>query len=586
MKPAFIPLLLLAAALPAAAQSLDESVSVTGRYQAEVIPMERLAAFPPYYPTALPMEQLEYDLAPHTLAFTPSFFPHSPAAAPASPTRGYLQAELGSWLNAGLRAGWWLLPGREPSSWKLGAWLDHRSTSLWRAPASERTAELGMENQRRRLYDERLGLTAGRTFGSGLRLSASVRGRLAAFNYYNCPAGPSQTFSDLRAEAALQSSPNAPTPFSADLSVAHSGWRTQLIPGTGSASGPASDLWPSRETVVTLGGSVASTEQSGNRMALSARLWGVFPGHGLEYGLLQLCPSYEFEPFRLFSEPLHLRLGVAADLSAGAGNSAESFSFLHVAPDCRAWVETDHATLYARATGGAQPNTVARSGKASLWSTPHIFSTVPLFSPVDAALGFEAGPASSGFLRGLEGGLEVRWKAMAHLPLEGWYPSLLESATLGEPTTDLLLQQARGTTTSGVSIAGKLGWSAGPLLKVSAIVAWQPQGDHSGYWNGTDRPEWTGEFTLSSRPMERLTLEARLDWRAGRRLYGRFGEADALEHLDLPHWLDLGLRADWHFSSSLSAGVKLTNLTCRRNLILPGLPTERLCASATLQALF
>ena len=536
----------------ASAQALEEQISVEGRYEAEVIPMERLATYPDHFKTTMPVEELSYDLDPTNLRFDPTFSP-MPVPFSGSPRwRGYLDAALGSWLNSRLQAGAWILPPTAP--WSLGAWVSHQSTSLWRPKEED-----GKRFSIRRDYDEAIGLQTAHTFADGRRFQASVDYNLHYFNYFTAPAAPSQTVNHLRAGASLSSSPTASLIYDFDFAASYFSWREFCLGDAG--------LRPSRETTLHLGASLYN-----GGAALDASLDAVLNGHGRDYGQLVLTPSYRFK-----WHSLHVRLGAQAEFTLNAGTKEDPYSFVHVAPKCLFYIPTSDFTWYLRVGGGSRLSTLANLYELTQWQSPYQLSTAPLFSAIDTSVGFNAGP-SSGKASGFEGGLELRWRSLDHLPLIGWYPSMLQSG--GSGSLEDLLDNAAGSSISGMSVNARLAWSLPGVMRIDLQGLWAPRTPTHGGFAGIDRPEWSASGSVMVTPVSALELSVGADWRGDRRLYSHSGS------LALPDWFSLSARASWRFSERFSAGVTASNLTGRDNLILPGVPAEGLSAAATLSLLF
>lgn len=566
-------LMALAVIQGSAQQSLDESIAVDGRYAAEVIRMERISSYPAEYPLRVSREKLSYDLAPLTSDFSPSLYPLPLPAAERDSSRGYLDAAVGSWLNSKLQAGVWILPPSQSSPWTLGAWLRHSSTSLWKPTAPD-----GHKLHKRYDYNEAIGLQAGRRLSNGQSIEARIYYGVRYFDYFMSPEAPTQTVNRVKGEVAWSSAPGAAIAHRLGLDVSHFAYRDMVIPGG------AIPWKPSRETALHLSGLIsgcpggATADPEEGALTLKGDAYGVFCATGGDYGLLSLTPSYSMN-----LRGLRFDAGVRVDLSAKAGTSADPFSAIHLAPAVNIWFPTSHFTFYAKVTGGSELQTLEKRSELSHWLSPCEFSHTPIFAPVDAAVGFNAGPAD-GALRGLEGGLQVRWKAVSHLPFYGWYPAAMMLGA--EEGAALMALNAVPTTLHGVEISGRLAWSLRDVAKAEINLAYTPQHNTRGFFNGIDRPRWIGSATVAVRPAEPLTLSAGLDWRGVRNVYGIFGEGETQQGYRLPEWLSLRLEADWAINRNISVGAGVYNLTNRKNVELPGVPTEGITGAARISWLF
>lgn len=570
-KAIYLSLLLPLAAFPQ--QSLDESISVEGRYAAEVIRMERLASFPRPFPVEMPGMQLDYDLQPLNSPFRPSFYP-----LPLPPTadkgdRGYVDFSMGSWLDTRLDAGIWILPPNEKSPWRLGAWLGHDGTSLWRWKSD------GAESSKRKDYDQNIGLTAARRLSNGQEITASAEYRLHYFNYFTAPSDPSQTINSFDADVNWVSAPGVSLTHRLGVAYNHFSYRSSpLFPRQ-------AGIEPSRQDVVSVAGFIGTadwvkpTSSNGKLssapggMSLGGDLTGVFGNNG-SYGLLTLMPAYH-----AVWRGVRLKAGVNVDFSLKAGDVAEPFSAIHLSPDLAAIYPAENFTIFIKAQGGSELQTLKARDAITQWADPHQVSHCPLFSPIDATLGFNAGPSSE-TLKGLYGGVSLRWKAVDHLPLYGWYPLALR---LGQSVgTAMAVEQSDLTSLHGLAVEANIGWSYRRIVNIEMTGAYTPQHGSRGFFNGADRPRWVVEGLLKVSPISRLTLTLGADWRGVRRLWG---EGD-LYGMRIPDWFSMHFDARWQLLRKLEIGVGLYNLTDRRNFILPALPSEGLTAAGLISLRF
>lgn len=563
----------LAVIQASAQQSLDESIAVDGRYAAEVIRMERISSYPAEYPLRVSREKLPYDLAPLTSDFSPSLYPLPVPGMERDSKRGYLDAAIGSWLNSELRAGGWILPPSQSSPWALGAWIRHSSTSLWKPKTSD-----GLRLHKRYDYNEALGLQAARRLNNGQSIEARLDYGVRYFDYFMVPEAPTQTINRIKGDVSWNAAPGAAIDHRLGLSVSHFAYRDMVIPGV-------EVPWePSRETTLHLyglvsgcpGGTKADPEEGS--LTLKGDAYGVFGSTGGDYGLISLTPSYGMN-----LNGLHFDAGVRVDLSVKAGTKSDPFSAFHLAPAVNVWFPTSHFTFYAKVTGGSELQTLWKRSELSQWLSPYEFSHTPIFAPVDAAIGFNAGPAAD-VMRGIEGGLQIRWKAVSHLPFYGWYPTAMMLGA--QEGLELMTLNSLPTTLHGIEISGRLAWSLRDVANAEIKLAYTPQHNTRGFFNGIDRPRWTGSAMVAVRPASRLTLSAGLDWRGVRNIYGIFGEGESQQGYRLPDWLSLRLEADWTITKNISVGAGAYNLTNRKNVELPGVPTEGITGAARISWLF
>lgn len=568
----------LAAALTAGAQTLDESIAVEGRYQAEVIRMERLSAFPNPYAVEIPRMQLDYDLAPLNSAFRPSFYPMPLPAMPGTDRRGYIDLAMGSWFDTRLTAGGWILPPDANSPWTFGAWLRHDGTSLWRW--KEHNTEENWKSHHRKDCDQTLGLQASHRLANGQRLEASLAYRLHWYNYFTVAENPSQTVNSLDASVAWLPDARGPLDWRLEACYNHFAFRSMPLELPAIPGESAGEDWKAaRQDVVSLSGFISKAEKgtvpiTRSGLSLAGDFLGVFGNDG-SYGLLTLSPAYS-----MTWRGVDFKAGANVDFSLKAGDAAEPFSAIHIAPELSAIYPASEFTLFVKATGGSRAQTLKRVEDVSPWVSPYRFSHCPLFVPIDASLGFNAGPATGAF-RGLYGGLTLRWKAVDHLPHYGWFPLALRL----EPGDGALFlaSQSRLTSLHGFAAEANIGFSYLRLVDIGVRMAYAPQHGTRGFFNGPDRPRWVGEAKIESHPVNRLSLKLRANWRAVRRLWGNPDSMIADAHipsgqevygLRMTDWFSLGLEAGWRLLPDLEIGVGAYNLTDRCNFALPGLPVE------------
>lgn len=543
-----------------AQQSLDESIAVEGKYAADIIHLERISSYPEAYPIELPRTPLEYDLEPLNSTFRPSFYPIGlPMSGKESP-RGYADLSIGSWLDTHLDAAAWILPEREANEWRLGVWLGHRGTSLWRWKHE------GQETARRRDYDQNVGAILGRRLKNRQDITMTTDYRVHYFNYFMAPGAPSQTLNSFNADIAWKSAPEAKIEHQLQGHYNHFAFRSVPL-----SSSPANAI-PSRENVVSVSGYVCKSEKSRdyNRnggiglsesgMRLSGNLTGVF-SPDYTYGMLTLTPSYTAKWMGC-----SLEAGANVDFSMKAGDPSEPFSAIHVSPAIVVLYPRETYTFFAKILGGTDVKTLERRAEMSIWNKPYLSPHCPLYTPINASVGINAGP-SSGFLRGLYGGFSVRWKAVDHVSRSGWYPEALIIG--GEEGEKILGTESGLIALHGVGIEGKLGWSYRKIMEAELNLSYTPQHRSRGIFNGVDRPRWIGDIKTGVRPTERLRLGLGATWRGVRKLWKALGGDERI-----PDWFTLDMDGTWKLDDAFEIGAGVYNLTNRRNYEIPGVATE------------
>ncbi len=603
---------LLAAMWPTTAdaqQRLDESVAVDGRYKADVVRMERINTFPKRVRATLTSDPLAYDETGVAANFAPTFSPLAPTGWRADRTipnsRGYLDLALGSWLGTNLSAGFHVLPADESTT--LDVRLQHNSTSLWRAELAPH-----LEGARRYDYDEVLGFDAGHTFEGIGRLSASAQYHLNCFNYYaTLPTltdgdkdykAPTQTLNDvairvgwspLHREGGLN--------WHLDGAYRYFGYRALYLPNFGISG--LSTGHGGRENHLQLSGHLSREISHGQSWDLGLSLDGLVYGkeewvnNPKSYTHISLTPGYEGT-----SGSWAWRLGIQLDVSIGAGRAGHDATPLHFAPDLRGSWSSGFVTLYASATGGDRLRTLAAQSVYDPYGLPALWSSVPVYTPLNGAVGVTLHPFG-----GMTIGAEWGYKVERDVEMGGWYQTLLNRGSGVKPIfpgkiTDL---EIRGHNVSGIDLhGGRLRVNASYEARTWSVAgdfSWQQQKGTLGWANGYDRPRYTASIQAAVRPIAPLRIEAGLDWRGHRAVYsyatpdwraitaGETLDPNDKDLADVKYPLvcqrlrditDLHLTAAWAFTPRIEARVEGSNLLNRHVDALPGLPTMGITLNA------
>lgn len=191
----------------AAAQNLEESVTVEGKYTPEIIKTDRLPLLPTPAKLEAPESRLEYDQNGVNANFAPDALPMGATDWRNSKifnrSKGYVDLRVGSWLNTSLSAG---VAAINTADTKLGVALQHNSTSLWQA--WKKDANHAADAAKRFRYDERINMALSHRVADAGVLSADVQYHLGYFNYYGTSKGvvedgrikaPTQTLNDVYA---------------------------------------------------------------------------------------------------------------------------------------------------------------------------------------------------------------------------------------------------------------------------------------------------------------------------------------------------------------------------------------------------
>lgn len=598
--------LCLTAMLPTAMSAqdrLDESVSVDGRYKADVVRMERISSFPAPMRFTLNTEPLPYEEQGVSADFSPTLMPLAPTGWEAdrnlSASRGYLDVALGSWLNSNLSAGYRVLTGPATA---LGVRLQHNSTSLWSA-----TAPSGLRLNHRYVYDETLGVDASHGFEGKGRLSAAAQYRVRCFNYYaTLPfwqdepesttistdfKSPTQTLNDV--SVRLGWTPESRGSFGWDLTAAyrHFGYRALYLP---MQAGELERRKGARENHFTLASDLSLSLSSSRNADMGVRADALVSGDDRWLGQLSLTPGYGCA-----KGALTWRIGASIDLTAHARSTEKRFPFFHIAPDMRVSYHSGFLTLFAALGGGNTLQTLASRSVYDPYGVPEIYSLSPSYSPIDGKAGVTLVP-----FPGFKMTVEAGYKVQNNVELGGWYQSLLNRGSglpggSGEITGLIFIHNYEGVRLHGCRIGLTTEYDNGSTVSVRGSISWQPQKGRTGWFNGYDRPRWLASLGVGLHPVDPLRIEMGLDWRGQRKIYAygparnpevgttpggtiiNGGDKDSqrypLAGLALRDVVDLRLSASWQLLDNLSIRAEAFNLLDRHTEMLPGLPSEGIC---------
>lgn len=582
--------------MAAYAQQLHESVNVEGVYKVEVIQPERINVYPRRQEVNIDHDGLRFDTDGVPAQFEPTALPLAPTAWRAgreiSP-RGYVDVSLGSWLNSSVSAGYSLI--RKPAT-TLDVAFQHCSTSLWKPSLSPLT-----ENQKRWRYNEAAEVLFSHEFKNVGLFEAGAYYRFGYFNYYTYrpdavpfegveqPDGvrsysaPSQTLNDMAVRVGL-SSPAARSLFwRVDARARYFGYRQLYMPGYDYRE--LRSCKAERETHLSLTGGIGRRWQNEASAGIDADLnvllytgkKHILPFyynlHALsDYGMLSLKPYYKFG-----RKNIAVKIGADVDLTLNADGTAPGnhYKFFHIAPDMRADWTADRLGAYLRLGGGSELQTLSLGETLNYYRMPALSSTQPVYTPIDAMLGIEAGPFS-----GLRIGGTVGYRVSRHVPLDGWYMTMLNYGPLpvvGLP--DYVKDPTYGTSREGLNMQGftfglSMKYNYSSLLEVKGDAHYQPQHDGRGWFNGLDRPRWILDASALVHPVEQLSVGVGYEYRGVRTVYTRYipeGEerATGLVGLRLPDIANLKASASWKVNSKLTVGIEGYNLLGKHFTLLP-----------------
>ena len=611
---------------------LKESLEVEGTYNKEILYPDKLSRLP----ERRRLSTLESDV-PYELSGTEANFYPSGVAIPATayganrtdiPPRGYLDLRLGSWLNASLQAGYEAISSEQRT---LGIWLRHNSTSLWNpATADEAWSPAPMPDDypdfKRFSYQEAIGARFSENFTGIGRLEAGVRYRLGWFNYYSAiptlqPDGdwtkmPTQTLNDASFNVGFTSRRDLSSVnlWNANLAFRHVAFRTAT-----------------RESSLRLDGAYTRRLAEGSDLGADASLQCLFyyaadDAKAVDnYGNLRLSPFYRWR-----SGMVTLRAGANLDFTfnADATTPDEHYALFHVSPDVRFDIYGNRATGWIHVTGGQELHTLASAVDANLYCLPELQSTTPVFSPLDARIGTSLKPFG-----GFNAEVELQYKITRNVAGEGWSMLLLRSNPLfGNIPLPQLHDPATAVATyglgreryniSGLSAAVRLAYTPAYWLDIKADGSYTPQNATTGVYNGPDRPRWILDAGFTVRPIKSLAIGVGYEYRGVRRIWspmiaadtstraggisqgsgtgtsggGNTGAASSSPKADpaslrLPDITCLNADIEWQLPEmkgvkNVILGVHARNILGHNEIILPGLPSEGVTLSGSLQILF
>lgn len=599
MKKLTLPLLLAAIIPSAGAQTLHESISVEGKYVPDIIRLDRLYAFPESKPLTLETTPMVYDWKGVTAAFDPTLMamPVTGWRVNRTNTRhaGYLQADLGSWLNSNLSAGYRFL--NTPAS-TAGAWLQFNSTSLWKPDFPVADPDRQMFR-----YDGTIGVYGGHSFKDSGLLDAALSWHTGYFDYYSWlplsgQKAPTQTLNDMALKVGWRSEEHKGSlTWYASASARYFGFRDLYLPGT------EGGVKPARETRLSIAGGLAMPWESGSTLGLDAGVDALLyskqddivnGSHTLtapeNYSQVELTPYYRFS-----RGLLNVKVGAKVDLTFHAGLPGNRYSVFHIAPDITLDYQSGSIGFYLNVLGGSQLQTLASLHEQYYYMMPTLSNTRPVYSPIDAALGVTFGPFS-----GFSAGVEFGYKVANRVPLGGWYGWMMfDSPSPWESNLSPLYGfDTEGLTVKGISIGLDLAYTTGKLLTVKASGHYQPQKEGRGYFNGFDRPRWILDAAAVVNPWSTLKVSVGYSYRGVRNIYTRLEQSEPVISIDgsgyktligamrLPDLTMLNAGASYDITPTFGVRIEALNLLNRHTPRLPGLPNEGMSITGGFSLLF
>lgn len=582
----------LSAVLALHAQSnapLRGTVEVDGKFLPDVIRQDKVNTLPRLYSVPLETSTLQYETKGVVTPFEPTFSPMPVLAWQSTrrinKSRGYVNLQAGSWLDASLSAGYRFI---DDGKTQFGVWLQHNSTSLWKPELSEAT-----KDYKRRRYDEVIGFDFSQKFGKAGQLFADLTYHYGNFNYYGFynPQGlgttpakaPGQNLNDLRLRGLWKGTPSADLGYRLGLGLHHVGYGKYYMPS-------ADGLWETdgaKETHVTLNGgvdykpgepSVIAIDVEGGLVTYADNQGAPMPR---TYGHLDFNPYYRYT-----SGDFSLKAGANLNLLLGDVYNENLDGYLHgtggkkfhASPDVRIDYRAGICGLYLHVGGGQQLNTMAYMMMHDYYGTPSLYDVRPVNTPLDAKAGINFGPFS-----GITAGVAFAYKNTRHIPLYGLYTYDLNHYMPNEhaiPGADLVWEpsSAQSMSVKGWSLEANVRYRYGEMIEMGIAGSYQPQDGMKGYYNGMDRPRWILDATASFCPVKPLRVTLQYGYRGVRKAYvGRYTstfpeDTRAARFVRLPDVTDLSARVDYQLNDAISFSLQGNNLLGRRIDLMPDLP--------------
>lgn len=541
--PRYILWLLLGAFLPATAQELNESMTVQGAYDPVIRKHERLSGLPQRPELTLSEAALPAAEKGITLSVDPQIAPFGALVNPLENTNsynGYIDLSAGSYLNTNLSAGYKFLHTNKSL---FGAWLQHNSSSLFRA---------NEYSPYRRSFDERIGAYDHRIFSPGT-LSLSADYLLSYYNYYrrltpenhDVPQPGTQTINAFSAKAMWQGS-NQEDGFNYSVGFDYNyfGYR-RLYEWTDYAY---KSMAAPRENSFKLSANLGYNFNNAHsvNLALSGQRIGYTNSSVSDPGFYSFTPSYHF-----ISKHFQTRVGARIDLTSNI-DAPHEFADFHIAPDVALNYTAAPFTMSLEATGGVVPNTLRSAHELFYYSMPAIMATTPTFTPLNAKLRIALGN-----IKGFSVGLNAQYASSKNVPLEGLYPLYLFSQ-LTWPVSYQLYPNYIDI--HGFALGADMSFSMGDYISLRGDLTYSPQKANRGVFNGIDRPRWIITAEASTKPIQGLRIALGYDYRGVRNLYYRANPMAAITPMRLRDFTNLYLRADYTFLQRYTAGISLDNI--------------------------
>lgn len=610
-----LPLIAFAAAIPSQAQDLHGDVTVTADYLPTLRSHSRISPLPSAPRLSLPEMSLNVASNGVPTLLDPTLAPMQAAGWNATKNfsryRGYLELAGGSYLDFSGSAGYRFIDSEKAT---VGAWLQHLSSTGFRADSHTPDTK-AYANKR---FDESLGVYGLFNIDNIGQADFDLTYHLGYFNYLaasfadtkDSPKPPTQTLNDLSVRVGLRSGhKEGGFSWAANLSDRYFGYRrfynrlfSEVFQDESSID---HGFTPARENHLKLDGVVAygfnpSTDVDLN---ITAGYVGYTKPKGTEetlhmgdrlydpelsgYGHLALTPAFNYSDGNFTA-----RLGARFDVTSTVGKNSQSivtnlkdFGNFHVAPDVRLSWRKGRFSAQLDATGGLELRTLAAGSELYYYQSPQLLTTLPMYSPINAALTLNAGS-----FYGFAASVGFAYKITDNTTPDLIYPAEFNSTTIGHWTERFPYALNYHTlNVKGYSLLAALSYRYGDIVSVKADMSYQPQNGSKGFYNGPDRPRWIVNVNADVNPWSTLHFNASYQYRGVRNCWAHYqldygSVSTPLEGtptyltsaLRLDDITDLSLGASYTFSDRYTVRVDASNLLGNNYLLAPGIPTEGL----------
>lgn len=594
-----LPLIALTAAATAQAQDLHGDVTVTGDYLPTLRSHSRISPLPSAPRLSLPELSLNVASTGVPTLLDPTLAPMQASEWNAfkqfSRHRGYLELAGGSYLDFSGSAGYRFIDTEKAT---VGAWLQHLSTTGFKPDSNVEDTKA----HARKRFDESLGVYGIFNIDNLGQADFDLTYHLGYFNYYSsifpdtdgAPEPPTQTLNDLSARIGLRSlQKEEGFTWAADLSDRYFGYRRFYC------SNYYKDVFtPARENSVKLNGFVAYGFNPSTKvdLALTAGYVGytkpknvpevLYMGDQLYdpelsgYGHLALTPAFNYSDGNFTA-----RLGARFDVTSTVGkknqsivSSLKDFGNFHVAPDVKLSWRKGRFSASLAATGGLELRTLAAGSELYYYQSPQLLTTLPMYSPLNAALTLNAGSFS-----GFSASVGVAYKITDNTTPDLIFPLELYGSAVPFALNYYTLN------VKGYSLQAALSYAYGDIVNVKADMSYQPQSGTKGYYNGADRPRWIVNVNADVNPWSTLHLNASYQYRGVRNLWAHYQFDYHMVNCPydgIPEYMtsavrlndvtDLSLGASYTFADRYTVRLNASNILGNNWLLAPGVPSEGL----------